>query len=69
MLRHTITQGWPSTTKEVPNVLQPYWKFREELTIEDGIVLKGTHIVIPTKKCEAVLKPIHEGYLGLKNAN
>ena len=34
-------------------------------TIEDGIVLKGTWIVVPHKKCEATLKLIHEGHLGL----
>ena len=33
--------------------------------IEDGIILKGTTIIIPAKKCEAVLKIIHEGHLGL----
>ena len=33
--------------------------------VEDGIVLKGTQVVIPTKKCEAILKLIHEGCLGL----
>ena len=33
--------------------------------IEDSIVLKGTQIVIPTKKHEAVLNLIHEGHLGL----
>ena len=66
LLKHTITQGWPSTIKEVSNVLQPYWTFREQLTIEAGFVLKGTKIVIPTKKCEAVLKLIQEGHLGLK---
>ena len=65
LLKHTITQGWPSTFKEVPSVLQPYWTFREELTIEDGIILKGTRIFIPTKKHEAVLKLIHEENLGL----
>ena len=54
LLKHTITQGWPSTIKEVPNVLQPYWTFREELTVEDCLVLKGTRIVIPNRKCEAV---------------
>ena len=65
LLRHTIIQGWPSTIKEVPNVLQPYWTFREELTAVDGLVLKGTRIVIPNKKCEALLKLIHKGHLGL----
>ena len=33
--------------------------------IEDGIILKGTRIVIPAKKHEAVSKLIHEGHLGL----
>ena len=63
LLKHTITQGWPSTIKEVPRVLQSHWTFREELTIEDGIILKGTRIVIPVKKHEAVLMLIHEGHL------
>ena len=49
LLKHTITQGWPSTIKEVPNVLQPYWTFTQEIMVEDGIFLKGTQVVIPTK--------------------
>ena len=65
LLKHTITHGWPSTIREVPSEMQAYWTFREELTIEDGIVLKGTWIVVPHKKCETTLKLIHEGHLGL----
>ena len=65
LLKHTITQGLPSTIKDVPSVLQSYWTFREELMIEDGIILKGTRIVIPARKNEAVLNLIHEGHLGL----
>ena len=38
----------------------PYYR-----TIEDGLILKGTRIVIPSKKQDAILKFIHEGYLGL----
>ena len=65
LLKQVITQGWPSNVKEVPKELQPYWTFREELTIEDGLILKGTRIVIPSKKCEAVLELIHVDHLGL----
>ena len=65
LLKHTITQGWQSNIKEVTSIIQSYWTFREELTIEDGIILKDTRIVIPAKKWEAVLKLIHEGHLGL----
>ena len=33
--------------------------------MEDGLVLKGTRIIIPDKKREDILKLIHEGHLGL----
>ena len=65
LLKHTIMSGWPSTIREVPSEILPYLTFREELTVEDGIVLKGTHIVIPHKKHQATLNLIHEGHLGL----
>ena len=49
----------------MPPEIQPYWTFREELTIEDGLILKGTRIVIPNKQWQAILKQLHEGHLGL----
>ena len=57
--------GWPSTIKEIPLVLPLYWTLHEELTIEDGLILKGTRIVIPSKKHEAILNQIHGSHLGL----
>ena len=50
ILKHTIMQGWPKTIKQVPPELQLYWTFREELTIEDGLISKGTRIVIQSKQ-------------------
>ena len=60
-----ITYGWPYTIQEVPSEIQPFWTYQEELTVEDQIVLKGTHIVIPSKKHQSILHLIHEGHLGL----
>ena len=65
LLKHTIIHGQPSTIREVPSEIKPYWTFREELTIEDGIILKSTQIVVTHKKHEATLKLIHKGHLGL----
>ena len=47
ILKHIIQHGWPKTVKEVPQEIQKYWTFQEELTIEDGLILKGMCIVIP----------------------
>ena len=65
ILKYIIQQGWPRTIKEVPQEIQRYWTFREELSIEDGLILKGTRIVIPDEKREEILKQIHEEHLGL----
>ena len=32
----------------IPKELQAYWTFREEMTVEDGLILKATRIVIPS---------------------
>ena len=45
--------------------IQPYLTIREELTVEEGIVLKGNCIVMPHKKNQATLQLINEGHLGL----
>ena len=58
--------GWPSTIKEILQVLHPYWTFHEELTIEDGLILKGTRIVVPSKPWETILTQIHDSHLGLQ---
>ena len=49
LLKHTIMQGCPKSIKQVPPELQPFWTFREELTVGEGLILKGTRIVIPNK--------------------
>ena len=65
LLKHTIMTGWPANIRELPQILHPYWTFREELTIEDGLILKGTRIVIPTTKRALILTQIHNSHLGL----
>ena len=47
LLKHTVTTGWPEQIREVPKEVQPYWTFREELTVENGLLLKVTRIIIP----------------------
>ena len=51
--------------KRIPSEIRAFWTFQEELTIEDGLILKGTRIVVPSTKQSEILKLIHEGHLGL----
>ena len=60
ILKYTINQGWPSSINEFSSEIQPFWTFREELTIEDGLIKEQA-----SKKQDTILKLIHEGHLGL----
>ena len=42
-----ISQGWPEHKTKVDPTISPYWTFRDELTINDGVVYKGLQVVIP----------------------
>ena len=48
MLKELIIQGWPKDIKQCPLPIRPFWNFRDELSIIDGIVVKGSRIAIPT---------------------
>ena len=66
-LKSMIIKGWPDKKDECPMMtLKEYWNYRNELSILDGLVLKGTRIVIP-KHCQSeLLEKLHEGHFGIR---
>ena len=43
-LTDLIITGQPNGVQDLPEHLHPYWCFRDELTILDGIVMKGSRV-------------------------
>ena len=64
LLKNTIFNGWPPYRKQCPQELWEFWNFRCDLTLEDGLVLKGNRIVIPSSMRDQVLQAIHLGHQG-----
>ena len=46
--------------------LRPYWSYRGELAVIDGIILKGRHIVIPKSLKQQVLDQLHMNQMGIE---
>ena len=46
-LKQYISTGWPAKRSQIPVFLHPYWNFRDELTIESGILMKNSKVLIP----------------------
>ena len=65
-LKNMIIKGWPDMRDNCPQNLRKFGTYWDELSILDGLVLKGVRIVIP-KQCKAqVLEKLHEGHFGIE---
>ena len=40
-------QGWQHQRRHVPRIVRRYWDFCDELSTDDGLLLKGLRLVIP----------------------
>ena len=63
-LKDIIIDCWPESQKQLPTQLRPYWSYRDELSVENGLILKGSRIVIPDTMHEDILSKIHAGHQG-----
>ena len=63
-LRSVITQGWPNIRSDCPAQLNAFWNYLDELTVSDGVILKGMRILIPKSLQADLLQQLHYGHQG-----
>ena len=65
-LRETIAVGWPQKRADCPEIIHGYWNYRDELGVEDGIILKGSRIIVPCSLRKDVLEQLHYAHQGVE---
>ena len=66
LLKNYIHMGWPIDHRMLPQELHTFWNYREDLSMENGLITKGARLFIPSKLRRKVLEQIHEGHLGIE---
>ena len=66
LLQQQIITGWPDSIKKVHSELRPYWSVRDDLYVQDGLLLMGTRVIIPKSQRESALQQLHQGHLGME---
>ena len=66
-LKNTIMKGWPPNKDAEPNSLTPYFSYRDELTVHNGIILRGERIVIPAAMRPDIKVKLHAGHMGINS--
>ena len=66
LLRHYIHMAWPNNHRMLPQELHMFWNYREDLSMENGLITKGARLLIPFTLRKKVLEQIHDGHLGIE---
>lgn len=63
-LKNFIVTGWPTKQLDLPEVVKPYYTFREQLAVLDGILYRGTRLIVPKSVRPEILRKLHISHQG-----
>ena len=60
-----IMNGWPDEKQDLPAELIPYYSFRDEMSVQDGLIFKGQRVIVPFSMRPEMKTAIHSFYSGI----
>ena len=64
-LTSLVHDGWPSKRQSCPMEVLAFWNIQHELSVHDGLLLKGQRIIIPHTLRTNILHQLHHAHLGI----
>ena len=64
-LTNCIQSGWPCNRSDVDPTVRLFYNFREELSLNNKLVLKGSRIIVPTAMRKETLQTLHTSHPGI----
>lgn len=61
-----INEGWPNSVDKVPDSVKLYFKYRNELSTQDGIVFRTDRIVVPHSLRKKLTENVHLSHNGIE---
>ena len=65
-LQKVIAEGWPEEKHKLSLEVIVYFQFRDELTVQDGLIFKGERVIIPTSLRQEMKDAIHSAHIGIE---
>ena len=56
----------PNRVQDVPCLVRHFWSLRDELPIEDGVLMKGNRVCIPPELHDRTLYDLHDSHQGIE---
>ena len=67
-LKEVIVNGFPSQKSSLPDHLKPFWGVKDNLSVEDDLVVYGCRLLIPTSLRATMLSRLHDAHQGVSRS-
>ena len=61
-LKSMILDGWPENICEIPPFLKSYFSIRDELAVQNGLIFKGSRVIIPFSLRNSIKEAVHSSH-------
>ena len=58
-------EGWPADKSKIDPDIRPFFTVRDDLIVQEGLLLYRTRLVIPVELRRDILSKIHDGHQGI----
>ena len=65
-LKTTILSGWRTQRDQALVNIREYWNYRDELSVHNGVLFKGSPVIVPRVLRPEVMSKIYESHLGIE---
>ena len=67
IFKTVILQGWPAERKDAPVQVTSYFSVRDELSVQDGLILRSERVVVPQALRQDIRQRIHSSHMGYES--
>uniref|UniRef100_A0A147BIU1 RNA-directed DNA polymerase n=1 Tax=Ixodes ricinus TaxID=34613 RepID=A0A147BIU1_IXORI len=64
LLTRYCAEGWP-IKNNVDQMCKDFWQYRTDISMNEGLLMKGSRILVPQSMREDILSKIHHGHQGI----
>ena len=68
MVKAIIQNRWPETKHSLPATVTPYFHIRDELVVQDGLILRGDRVIIPKALRKEMIEDLHTAHQGIESS-
>ena len=64
-VKQLVMRGWPQSKTQVPRTVAPYFPWRDEIGVQNGVLFRGERIIVPGAIRQKIMTALHSSHIGI----